>query len=141
MLCFALSGMHRSNNQAQGRSAEKRPAPRASPQTLFENVMNYIASFFAGVFICNCIPHLVCGLKGELFPTPFAKPRGVGDSSSLMNFLWGFCNVVVGVVLLASTPVQIGFDASFLSLLVGALLMGVNLSLHFGKVRSQSHVR
>ncbi len=101
--------------------------------------MNYIATFFAGVFVCNCIPHLVCGLKGEPFPTPFARPRGVGNSSPLVNFLWGFANAVVGAVLLASFPVSTAFSASSLSLLVGALAIGGHLSVHFGKVRSQSH--
>ena len=52
--------------------------------------MHYVAAFFAGAFLCNCIPHLDCGLRGAPFPTPFAKPRGIGDSSPLINVLWGF---------------------------------------------------
>jgi hypothetical protein len=51
--------------------------------------MDYIASFFAGAFLCNCIPHLACGLRGETFPTPFANPRGKGPSAPMVNFLWG----------------------------------------------------
>jgi len=43
--------------------------------------MDYVACFFAGRFLCNCIPHLACGLRGEILPTPFAKPRGKGPSS------------------------------------------------------------
>ena len=101
--------------------------------------MNYVANFFAGLFLCNCIPHLVCGLKGEPFPTPLGKPRGVGNSSPLVNLLWGFCNFVAGVTLLASNPIHISLDPSFLVFLSGAILMGVYLSLHFGKVRSKHH--
>jgi hypothetical protein len=100
--------------------------------------LNYIANFFAGVFICNCIPHLVCGLRGEPFPTPFATPRGVGESSPLVNFLWGYANVVAGTVLLAAFPVSPTFGAGCLPLFAGALAIGSPLSVHFGKVRSQS---
>lgn len=103
--------------------------------------MNLIANFFAGAFLCNCIPHLVCGLKGEPFPTPFAKPRGIGNSSPLTNFCWGFFNAVAGATLLVSSPIQIGINPSLLSLLAGSFLMGVYLSLHFGKVRSKNHIQ
>jgi hypothetical protein len=58
--------------------------------------MDYIASFFAGAFLCNCIPHLACGLRGETFPTPFANPRGKGPSAPIVNFLWGAFNLLVG---------------------------------------------
>jgi len=101
--------------------------------------MSYIANFFTGAFICNCIPHLVCGLNGEPFPTPFAKPRGVGNSSPLVNFLWGFFNATAGVALLALNPIHISLNPDFLALLLGAILMGTYLSLHFGKVRSKNH--
>lgn len=63
------------------------------------NSMNFIANYFAGAFLCNCIPHLVCGLKGDPFPTPFAKPRGIGNSSPLTVFCWGFFNAVTGATL------------------------------------------
>jgi hypothetical protein len=95
--------------------------------------MNYIADFFAGAFLCNCLPRLMCGLQGIPFPTPFAKPPGVGDSSPLVNFLWGAFNLVVGISLLAWHPV--GFDLGFAVLAAGFLVLGVPLSIHFGKVR------
>jgi hypothetical protein len=97
--------------------------------------MNYVALFFAGAFLCNSIPHLVAGLQGAPFPSPFAKPRGVGDSSPLVNFLWGFFNLLAGLVLLARNPVSLGLNAEFLTLLAGALAIGLQLSLHFGKVQ------
>lgn len=46
-----------------------------------------IANFFAGLFLCNGVPHTVAGLSGRSFPTPFAKPPGKGLSSPLVNFL------------------------------------------------------
>ena len=101
--------------------------------------MNYIALFFAGLFLCNCIPLLVCGLKGEPFPTPFATPRGVGNSSPLLNFFWGIFNLVVGSVLLSYFPVQVGINVECIAFLAGSLAIGVYLSLHFGKVRATLH--
>ena len=100
--------------------------------------MSYVASFFAGVFLCNSVPHLMCGLKGEPFPTPFAKPHGVGNSSPIVNFLWGFANVVIGTALMAWSPVTLTFSINSLVFLAGALAIGAYLSVHFGKVRSQN---
>jgi hypothetical protein len=97
--------------------------------------MEYIAYFFGGAFLCNCVPHVVCGLQGSSFPTPFAKPHGVGLSSSVVNFAWGFFNLVVGLLLLWRWPVQIGPNAPFVVFLLGAALMGAYSSTHFGKVR------
>jgi hypothetical protein len=97
--------------------------------------MDYIASFFAGAFLCNCIPHLACGLRGETFPTPFANPRGRGPSAPTVNFLWGAFNLLVGVYLLSRHPVTVDFEPGFVALVLGALAMGIYLSLHFGKVR------
>ena len=97
--------------------------------------MDYIASFFAGVLLCNCIPHLACGLRGETFPTPFANPRGKGPSAPIVNFLWGALNLILGVCLLSRYPVTVGFEPGFLALVLGALAIGIYLSLHFGKVR------
>ena len=97
--------------------------------------MNYVALFFAGGFLCNCIPHLVCGLQGAPFPSPFAKPPGKGDSSPLVNFLWGFFNLLVGSFLLSRNPVEFGLNSDFITLVIGALVIGIFSSLHFGKVQ------
>jgi hypothetical protein len=97
--------------------------------------MENVAYFFGGAFLCNCVPHLVCGLQGSSFPTPFATPRGVGLSSPLVNFAWGFFNLVVGLVLLWVWPVRIGLNPSLLLFLLGVGVLGAYLSMHFGKVR------
>jgi hypothetical protein len=97
--------------------------------------MNYIALFFAGAFLCNSIPHLASGLQGAPFPTPFAKPRGVGNSSPIANFLWGMFNFLIGVYLLLRHAVTVELSPSFIIPVIGALAMGTYLSLHFGKVR------
>jgi hypothetical protein len=97
--------------------------------------MSYVALFFAGAFLCNSLPHLVCGLAGMPFPSPFSKPRGIGDSPPVVNFWWGFANFLVGLYLLTRHPVSVGLSADFIVLLLGAAVLGTQLSLHFGKVR------
>jgi hypothetical protein len=98
-------------------------------------LFTYGASFFAGAFLCNCLPHLLCGLQGAAFPTPFAKPPGVGDSSPLVNFLWGAFNLLVGVGLLYAQPVTSWLSGDFAALAAGFVALGVLLSRYFGKVR------
>jgi hypothetical protein len=100
--------------------------------------MNYFAIFFAGAFLCNSVPHLACGLRGEPFPSPFAKPPGKGNSSPLVNFLWGALNLILGALLLSHYPVEIGLNWEFAALVAGVLIAGVHLSLHFGKVRREN---
>lgn len=99
--------------------------------------MDYIAQFIAGVFLCNCVPHLVAGLQGTPFPSPFAKPPGKGDSPPPVNFLWGLLNLLLGTVLLAAYPVTIGLTGGSLALLLGILVLGIGLSLHFGAVQAR----
>lgn len=97
--------------------------------------MNYVAIFFAGAFLCNSVPHLVAGLQGASFQSPFATPRGVGLSSPLVNFLWGMFNLIVGALLLSTYPIGIGFTTGFAVLIAGALATGTYLAWHFGSVR------
>ena len=58
-----------------------------------------VSYFFGGAFLTNAVPHFVSGVMGEAFQSPFAKPPGQGLSSSTVNVLWGFFNIVVGYVL------------------------------------------
>ena len=101
--------------------------------------MRYVAVFFAGAFLCNSLPHLACGLSGAPFPTPFAKPHGVGNSSPAVNFFWGAFNFFAGLYLLTAHPVTVGANADFLVLLAGVLLLGWYTSVHFGRVRAKAH--
>jgi hypothetical protein len=98
--------------------------------------MRELALFLAGALLCNAFPHLAAGLRGEVFPTPFAKPRGKGPSSPLVNFLWGAFNCVAGLLLLAANPMTVGLNVDFVVTLAGALALGVYLSIHFGQRRN-----
>jgi hypothetical protein len=93
-----------------------------------------IAYFFGGAFLANTIPHLVNGISGLPFQSPFASPPGEGLSSSTVNVLWGMFNLVVGYLLV----VRVGrFDlrrTRHVAVLgLGALLMALMLAQHFGK--------
>ncbi|CAN7738803.1 hypothetical protein LJR034_006542 [Caballeronia sp. LjRoot34] len=97
--------------------------------------MQHVWVFLAGALLCNCVPHLASGLQGFSFPTPFARPRGVGNSPPIVNVLWGFANLALCLLIAArhaSMP-DIGLDA--VAGLAGGLVMGIYLSLHFGKVQ------
>jgi hypothetical protein len=59
-----------------------------------------LAFFFAGLFLTNAVPHLVSGVCGSAFQSPFASPPGQGLSSARVNVLWGFFNLVVGYLLI-----------------------------------------
>jgi hypothetical protein len=98
--------------------------------------MSSIALFFAGAFLCNSVPHLIAGVSGMPFPSPFATPHGVGDSPPLVNFGWGAANLLVGLYLLQRHPVSVGLSMDFIAFLAGVLALGTFASLHFGKVRS-----
>jgi hypothetical protein len=101
------------------------------------NPLDYLAYFFAGALICNSIPHLAAGLRGEPFPSPFSKPRGVGPSPALVNFLWGTSNLIGGIALLSIGPFSLGCNLPSAVLAAGFLAIGVPMSRHFEKVRSR----
>jgi hypothetical protein len=95
---------------------------------------HFIAYFFGGAFLANAIPHLVNGISGSPFQSPFASPPGQGLSSSTVNVLWGSFNLVLGYLLVA----RVGrFELRQLKHVVvlglGALLMALLLARAFGK--------
>lgn len=98
----------------------------------------YVAHFLAGAFLVNGIPHLVNGVSGRRFQSPFASPPGVGESSALVNVLWGFANVVIGYGLLAGIG-SFAFGLSLDALVVGlgALAMALELARHLGGLNSK----
>ncbi len=94
---------------------------------------NYIAAFFSGVFLANAIPHLVYGICGDKFPTPFAKPPGKGLSPAPVNVLWAAFNILIGYFLLRGGHVQSSNCCALAVAFIGAVLMGVMMSSTFTK--------
>ena len=93
---------------------------------------HYIAYFFGGAFFSNAIPHLVGGTMGELFQSPFAKPHGL--SSSTVNVVWGFFNLVIAYLLICHVGEFDLHSIVHMAILgLGFLLMGLFSARHFGK--------
>jgi len=98
-------------------------------------MIELIANFTAGGLLINTIPHLTAGLRGERFPSPFARPPGVGNSHPMINVGWGMSNLIAGLLLLNFAPVTIGFHPSFLLSVTGATVCGLFLAYYFGRLR------
>src|SRR5581483_7135465 len=99
----------------------------------------YVAYFFAGAFLINAVPHLVQGICGNRFQTPFASPPAVGESGPVVNVLWAFFNLAVGGWLLhyffpPVLPPPLGACAAGF---VGGLAIALWLAMHFGSVRDR----
>ena len=99
----------------------------------------YVLDFLGGLLLANGVPHFVHGISGSRFQTPFASPPGVGASSPLVNVIWGYVNLGVGIVLLSFFgPQGAGTAAGWLCVGAGALSIALWLAHHFEKVRSGS---
>lgn len=99
-----------------------------------------LAYFFAGVFLANGVPHFVNGISGRPFQSPFAKPPGVGESSPVINVIWGLINFVIGYALLRGIgDFSFSDTAAMGAVGFGALLAGTGLAWHFGRVRTGKH--
>jgi hypothetical protein len=97
-------------------------------------LINYVSYFFGGMFLTNAIPHFVRGVSGQPFQSPFAKPPGQGLSTSTVNVLWGFLNIVIGYVLVCRVGLfDLRSTDQVLALGLGALLMSVLSARMFGR--------
>ncbi|MCB8875835.1 hypothetical protein [Acidisoma silvae] len=93
-----------------------------------------LAYFFGGVFLANAVPHGVAGLMGRPFQSPFAKPRGEGLSSSTVNILWGFANLVAGYLLICRVGnFNLRDTSDVLALALGILALSLFAARHFGR--------
>src|SRR5471032_2563786 len=98
-------------------------------------VLPLLSYVFGGAFLTNAAPHLISGLMGRPFQSPFAKPPGEGLSSSTVNVLWGALNLAIAYALL----VWVGtFDLRSLpdvgAAALGGLLIGLLSARQFGRL-------
>jgi hypothetical protein len=120
----------------QGALQRINPLRIKSRKGLIMNWYNYLACFFAGLFLANLVPHFVHGVSGDPFPTPFAKPPGKGLSSPTVNVIWALFNLVVGTLLFRTGRVA-GEDPLALALFfAGIAAISIMLSLSFQKKHS-----
>jgi hypothetical protein len=96
---------------------------------------DFLAYFFGGAFFANALPHWINGISGRSFQSPFAKPPGKGLSSSTVNVLWGFTNLLIAYLMLK----EFGGDFDIrnvghvLTAGTGALVMSIMLARNFGR--------
>lgn len=95
---------------------------------------HYLAYFFGGAFLANSLPHLLNGVSGHSFQSPFATPPGVGLSSSTVNVLWGLFNLAISYLLVCRVG---SFDLRKLRHVLpfgaGILAMSIMLARTFGR--------
>jgi hypothetical protein len=97
--------------------------------------LHLVSYFFGGAFLANAVPHFVSGVMGEPFQSPFAKPPGKGLSSSTVNVLWGFFNIVVGYVLVSRVgDFGLKITGDVVAFGLGILVMGLILARQFGRL-------
>ena len=98
----------------------------------------YLAYFFAGAFIANGIPHFVHGTAGKKFQSPFASPPGVGESSPLVNVIWGMVNFLIGYVLIFGVGnFAFGLTFDVLTAGLGTLVTAIALAQYFERIRGR----
>jgi len=96
--------------------------------------LTLLAHFLGGACLANALPHVVSGMMGKPFQSPFAKPPGEGLSSSTINVLWGFCNLVLGYLLVCRVGDFAWRDTVDVAALgVGAFLVALFSARHFGR--------
>jgi hypothetical protein len=95
---------------------------------------HYVAYFVGGAFLANTVPHLVNGISGSAFQSPFASPPGVGLSSSTVNVLWGLFNLAVGYLLVCRVgSFNLRNTRHVLVLGAGILITSLMLARAFGR--------
>jgi hypothetical protein len=98
---------------------------------MWHPLLSYV---FGGAFLANAIPHLVSGMMGRPFQSPFAKPRGEGLSSSTVNVLWGFFNAAAGYALVCRVgDFDLKNTGDVLACAAGAFPIALFCARHFGR--------
>ncbi len=86
----------------------------------------YLVAVPAAAFVVNSLPHLVHGVSGKQFPTPFSGRAGTLDGA-VRNVFWGAGNLIAGCVLFnliwsgMSDPILV-WESVALSVIFAALL-------------------
>jgi hypothetical protein len=96
--------------------------------------LHLLAWFVGGAALANAVPHSVSGLMGRPFQTPFADPPGEGLSSSTVNLLWGFGNLVLAYLLVGHIGAfNLRDPGDAIALGLGMLAIGLFAARHFGR--------
>jgi len=97
------------------------------------NWYNYVAAFFAGIFLANAIPHFVHGISGDRFPSPFAQPSGKGLSSPTVNVVWSLVNLLAGYALFRTGMIWEGRIVPLAIFFAGVAVLSTMASVSFAR--------
>jgi hypothetical protein len=96
--------------------------------------LHALSYFAGGAVLTNAVPHFVSGTMGRPFQSPFAKPRGEGLSSSEVNVIWGFANLVIAYLLICRRGAfDLHSSSDVIAVGLGMLLAGIGLARGFGR--------
>jgi hypothetical protein len=95
---------------------------------------HYLSYFFGGAFLANTLPHLINGVSGNAFQSPFASPPGQGLSSAPVNVLRACFNLAVAYLLICRVgSFNLRKTSQAVVLGAGFLLMSIMLAYSFGR--------
>lgn len=98
------------------------------------NLLHYLSLLGGGLFLMNAVPHVISGVLGRAFQSPFATPSGKGLSSSTINILWGFANLLLAWLLLIHLGrLDIAKWSDAIALFVGMFGVALFSAHHFGQ--------
>lgn len=101
--------------------------------------LHTIAYFFGGAFSANALPHLISGMTGRRFPSPFATPPFKGFSSPAVNVGWGMFNVGVAYLLLLQVgAIDVRSWSHAIATLSGFGAMAFQCARSLGRIRAEA---
>lgn len=83
-----------------------------------------IGAFFSAALLFNAIPHLVQGICGKKHMSPFSI-----QSSAVTNVLWGWGNLLVGVLIGRASHWEAWTASSWIAFGAGGVGLSVYLAL------------
>lgn len=90
-----------------------------------------LACAAGAALVINAVPHGLAEVVGKPFPSPFAKPPGVGLSGRVPNLVWSAANAAAGVALLRGRDGSVRERAV---VAVSGVLTAAALTAYFGKL-------
>jgi len=87
----------------------------------------------------NAIPHLTQGIAGKKFQSPFANPPGIGLSSAVVNVLWAWANILIGLGIGFYKFNVFSSVTTASAFIIGALLLSLGLAWHFGQLYKKDY--
>ena len=98
--------------------------------------MIYVAYIFSAFCLVNGIPHFIQGVCGHRFQSPFARPSGIGESSPLVNVLWGSFNFLLGYLVLSYAGFfVVGQNIATIVFFSAVFGSSIVLAVVFGRIR------